>query len=63
MIFVKFLSPEEIQTLEDMQQHHSCHAPRIRAHAILLSYDMVTLSMNVRVYNVCRQTWFKTVLN
>ena len=56
MLIVSPLSPEEIRTLEDMHENHSCHAPRIRAHAILLSHTEFKLSMIARVYNVCRQT-------
>ncbi len=56
MIIVDFLTDEEILTLEEMHENHPCHAPRIRAHAILLSYAKFKLSMISRVYGVCRQT-------
>ena len=56
MIIVDYLSIEEIQTLEQMHENHPCHAPRIRAHAILLSYAKFKLSMIASVYDVCRQT-------
>ena len=56
MIIVGFLTDGEILTLEEMHENHPCHAPRIRAHAILLSYDKFKLSMISRVYGVCRQT-------
>ena len=56
MIIVDFLTDEEILTLEQMHENHPCHAPRIRAHAILLSYAKFKLSMISRVYGVCRQT-------
>ena len=56
MIIVDFLLLEEIQTLEEMHENHPCHAPRIRAHAILLSHAEFKLSMIASVYNVCRQT-------
>ena len=39
MIIVDFLTDEEILTLEQMHENHPCHAPRIRAHAILLSHN------------------------
>jgi len=56
MLIVNPLSSEEIQTLEDMHGNHLCHAPRIRAHAILLSHSGFKLSMIARIYSVCRQT-------
>ncbi len=56
MIIVDFLTREEILTLEDMHENHPCHAPRIRAHAILLSHAKFKLSLISRVYAVCRQT-------
>lgn len=56
MLIVNPLLPEEIQTLEDMHKNHPCHAPRIRAHAILLSDAGFKLSMIASVYGVCRQT-------
>jgi transposase len=56
MIIVDFLTHEEIQTLEAMHKNHPCHAPRIRAHAVLLSYGTFKLSMIANVYGVCRQT-------
>jgi len=56
MIIVNPLSLQEIQTLEEMHGNHPSHAPRIRAHAILLSHTGFQLSMIARVYSVCRQT-------
>lgn len=56
MIIVGFLTDEEILTLEEMHENHPCHAPRIRAHAILLSHAKFKLSMISRVHGVCRQT-------
>ena len=56
MIIVDSLSPEEIRTLGEMHENHPSHAPRIRAHAILLSYAEFRLSAIARIYNVCRQT-------
>jgi hypothetical protein len=37
MLTVNSLTPEEIQTLEEMHKNHPCHFPRIRAHAVLLN--------------------------
>ena len=39
-----------------MHENHPCHAPRIRAHTILLSYAQFKILMIARVYGVCRQT-------
>lgn len=50
------MSPEEIQTLEEMHKNHPCHPPRIRAHAVLLSHSGLRLSQIASVYGVCRQT-------
>ena len=55
-MFADPLSPEEIQTLEAMHKNHPCHAPRMRAHAVLLSHAGFKLSKIVDVYGVCRQT-------
>ena len=56
MIIVDFLTHEEIHTLNEMHKNHPCHAPRIRAHAVLLSYAKFKLSMIAHIYKVCRQT-------
>jgi transposase len=56
MIFVDALSPAERLTLEEMHGNHPCHAPRIRAHAILLSYAEFKISLIATIYKVCRQT-------
>ncbi len=56
MIIVGFLTDGEILTLEEMHENHPSHAPRIGAHAILLSHAKFKLSMISRVYGVCRQT-------
>lgn len=61
MILIDFLSHEEIQTLEEMHKNHSCHAPRIRAHAVLLSYSGFKLSNIAQIYNVSRQTASKWI--
>ena len=49
ILIANLLSPEEIQTLEDMHENHQCHAPRVRTHAILLSHSGVNLSMIARI--------------
>ena len=56
MLTVNSLSPEEIQTLEEMHKNHLCHSPRIRAHAILLSDAGFKLTEIASIYNICRQT-------
>jgi transposase len=56
MLTVNSLSPQEIQTLEEMHKNHACHAPRIRAHAILLSDTGFKLTELASIYNICRQT-------
>ena len=56
MLTVNPLSPQEIQTLEEMHKNHASHAPRIRAHAILLSDTGFKLTELARIYNICRQT-------
>jgi len=56
MLTVNSLSPEEIQTLEEMHKNHPCHSPRIRAHAVLLSDTGFKLTEIASIYNICRQT-------
>ena len=56
MLAVNTLPPEEILTLEEMHKNHPCHAPRIRAHAILLSDNGFKLTELASIYNICRQT-------
>ena len=56
MVIANPLSFQEIQTLEEMHKNYPSHAPRIRAHAILLSHAGFPVSMIARVYSVCRQT-------
>ena len=56
MLTVNPLSPQEIQTLEEMHKNHASHAPRIRAHAVLLSDTGFKLTELARIYNICRQT-------
>ncbi len=56
MLFAAPLSLEEIQTLEAMHKNHPYHAPRIRAHAVLLSHTGFKLSKISSIYGICRQT-------
>jgi transposase len=56
MLTVNSLSPEEIQTLEEMHKNHPCHSPRIRAHAVLLSHTGFKLTEIASIYKICRQT-------
>ena len=56
MLFVNPLSHDEIKTLEDMHKNHPCHAPRIRAHTILLSENGYKLPKIANINSVCRQT-------
>ena len=56
MLTVNSLSPEEIQTLEEMHKNHPCHSPRIRAHAVLLSNTGFKLTEIASIYKICRQT-------
>ena len=63
MLAVNTLTPEEILTLEEMHKNHLCHAPRIRAHAILLSDNGFKLAKIASIFNICRQTaatWLHT---
>ena len=56
MLTVNLLPLEEIKTLEEMHKNHPCHAPRIRAHAILLSDTGFKLKEIASIFNICRQT-------
>ena len=56
MVIIDHLLPEEIQTLSEMHKKHPSHAPRKRAHAILLSYAGFKLSEIAQIYSTCRQT-------
>ena len=56
MLTVNLLPLEEIKTLEEMHKNHPCHAPRIRAHAILLSDAGFKLKEIASIFNICRQT-------
>ena len=61
MIYINQLTTEEILTLNEMHKKHPLHFSRIRAHAILLSYQGISVPMICTIYPVCRQTvstWF-----
>lgn len=62
MLYVTNISAEDRLTLENIHRHHPSHAPRIRAHAILLSDAGFTLNEISATFDVCRQTvaiWLK----
>lgn len=56
MFHVKDLSVAEKLTLENMRKYHSSHAPRTRAHAILLSHVGFSVKDISMILGVCRQT-------
>ena len=61
MIYIQQLTAEEIITLNEMHKKHPLHLSRRRAHAILLSYQGISVPMICSIYPVCRQTvstWF-----
>ena len=61
MIYIKQLTAEEIITLNEMHKKHPLHLSRRRAHAVLLSYQGLSVPMICFIYPVCRQTvstWF-----
>ena len=61
MIYIQQLTTEEIITLNEMHKKHPLHLSRRRAHAILLSYQGISVPMICSIYPVCRQTvstWF-----
>jgi transposase len=47
---------EERQTLEEMYKNHHCHAPRMRAHAVLMSDAGFSVKELAAAFGVCRQT-------
>lgn len=62
MLTVKNLSAEERLQLENINKHHASHAPRMRAHAVLLSNTGFSLKELSKAFGVCRQTaatWLK----
>jgi transposase len=61
VIYIKQLTTEEIITLNEMHKKHPLHLSRRRAHAVLLSYQGMSVPMICSIYTVCRQTistWF-----
>jgi hypothetical protein len=63
ILTVSSLSPEEIQTLEEIHKNPPCHSPRIKAHAVLLSDTGFKLTEIASIYKICRQTaatWLHT---
>lgn len=56
MLNVKPLSPEEIETLNELHRNHPSHVSRSRAHSVLLSNAGFKLSVIASIYGVCRQT-------
>ena len=56
MLYIKHISIEEKQTLEEMKKNHPDYLPRIRAHAILLSNSGFKLREICDVFGICRQT-------
>jgi transposase len=52
----KKLLTEERQTLEEMCKNHPCHAPRMRAHAVLMSDAGFSLKELTVAFGICRQT-------
>jgi transposase len=56
MLHIKNLSGEEKLTLEAMYKNHPCHAPRMRAHAVLLSDAGFSLKGLSATFDICRQT-------
>jgi transposase len=47
---------EERETLEEMCKNHPCHAPRMRAHAILMSDAGFSVKELTVAFGICRQT-------
>ncbi len=61
MIYIQKLTAEEIIKLNEMHKKHPLYLSRRRAHAILLSYQGISVPMICFIYPVCRQTvstWF-----
>lgn len=56
MLFVKSLTPVEIETLENLHKNHPRHMPRLRAQIILLSHRGYSISAIQPICNCCRQT-------
>ncbi len=56
MKYVSPLNQEEVQTLQEMYQHHSSRWVRMRAHSILLSHQKFSLSEIAKIYQVDRRS-------
>ena len=56
MLYVAQLLPDEQLTLEEMFKNHPSHAPRMRAHAVLLNNSGFKVKELSAVFGVCRQT-------
>ncbi|HSX77286.1 MAG TPA: helix-turn-helix domain-containing protein [Candidatus Saccharimonadia bacterium] len=52
MKYVTPLSDPEIETLPQMQAHHSSRRARMRAHSLLLSHQRYTIPHIARIYQV-----------
>src|SRR2546427_1523812 len=52
MKYVTPLSDPEIETLQQMQAHHSSRRARMRAHSLLLSHQRYTIPHIARIYQV-----------
>ncbi len=53
---VKTISAEDKSILEKMKRSHPNYQSRVRAHAILLSYEGLGVQELSTVFSVCRQT-------
>ena len=56
MLFVKKLSEPEKLMLDEMLKNHPTHAPRKRAHCVLLSATGFRVGELVNIFGSCRQT-------
>ncbi len=56
MRYVKKISDEDKLILEKMKKSHPNYQSRVRAHAILLSYEGMGVQELSAVFSVCRQT-------
>ena len=52
MKYVTPLSDPEIETLQQMQAHHSSRRARMRAHSLLLSHQGIAMPQIARIYQV-----------
>jgi transposase len=56
MKYVKPLSNNEIETLEQMHRYHPARRPRMRAHSLLLSHQGASIPRIARIYQVDRRS-------